>query len=48
VDGSLKYQTNTASISRTLAIGVGTHSITVQGWDSSGATFKTSVTLTRN
>jgi PKD repeat protein len=48
VDGSLKYQTNTASISRTLIFGVGTHSITVQGWDSSGATFKTSVTLTRN
>ena len=48
VDGSLKYQTNTASISRTLSIGIGTHSITVQGWDSSGATFKTAVTLTRN
>jgi len=48
VDGSLKYQTNTASISRTLSFGVGTHSITVQGWDSSGATFKSSVTLTRN
>jgi hypothetical protein len=48
VDGFLKYQTNTASISRTLSFGVGTHSITLQGWDSSGATFKTSVTLTRN
>jgi len=47
VDGSLKVQTNTSSVSKTLSLGVGTHSITVQGWDSSGATFKSAINVTR-
>jgi PKD repeat protein len=48
LDGSLKAQTNTSSISQTLNLGLGTHSITVQGWDSSGAVFKSFMTFTRN
>lgn len=48
VDGSLKEQTNIASVSKTISIGIGTHSITLQARDSSGAVFKASTTLTRN
>lgn len=45
LDGVLKYQTAGATANTTLAIAAGTHSITVQGWDASGATFKSSFTL---
>lgn len=48
LDGVLKYQSSTSMASTTLPIKVGTHQITIQGWDSSGSTFKSAVTVTRN
>lgn len=47
LDGVLKYQTSASSVNIALAIPGGTHQICVQGWDSSGATFKAFVTVTR-
>ncbi|HLY92381.1 MAG TPA: PKD domain-containing protein, partial [Candidatus Angelobacter sp.] len=47
LDGVKKYQSSTNTASVTLSISTGTHTITVQGWDSSGATFKSSVTFTK-
>jgi hypothetical protein len=47
LDGGLKYQTSASAVNITLAIPGGTHQICVQGWDSSGATFKAFVTVTR-
>lgn len=47
LDGVLKYQTSASSVNTILAIPGGTHQICVQGWDSSGATFKAFVTVTR-
>ncbi len=47
VDGVLKFQTKTASASTTLSLAVGTHLIVVQGWDASGAVFKSSMSVTR-
>jgi PKD repeat protein len=46
LDGVLKYQTAGATANTTLPIAVGTHQITVQGWDTSGATFKSSMNIT--
>jgi PKD repeat protein len=48
LDGSLKYQSSTATADTTMPIAVGTHQIVIQGWDASGATFKSSRTVTRN
>jgi PKD repeat protein len=48
LDGVLKYQSANRAASTTLPIAVGKHQVTVQGWDASGATFKTSVNVTRN
>jgi PKD repeat protein len=48
LDGALKFQSSTATADTTLSIAVGTHQIVIQGWDSSGATFKSAVTVTRN
>jgi PKD repeat protein len=48
LDGVLKYQSSTVTADTTLPISRGTHKITIQGWDSSGAAFKSSVTVTRN
>jgi PKD repeat protein len=48
LDGALKFQSSTATADTTLSISVGTHQIVIQGWDSSGATFKSAVTVTRN
>jgi PKD repeat protein len=48
LDGSLKFQSSTATVDTTLPIAVGTHQLVIQGWDSSGATFKSAVSLTRN
>jgi PKD repeat protein len=48
LDGALKFQSSTATVDTTLSISVGTHQIVIQGWDSSGATFKSAVTVTRN
>jgi PKD repeat protein len=47
LDGVLKYQSSTPTVDTTLPISTGTHKITIQGWDISGATFKSSVTITR-
>lgn len=47
LDGVLKYQTAASSVDIWLAVPGGSHLICVQGWDSSGATFKTFVTVTR-
>ena len=48
MDGALKFQSSTSSADTTLSISVGTHQIVIQGWDSSGATFKSAVSVTRN
>jgi PKD repeat protein len=48
LDGALKFQSSTSSVDTTLSISVGTHKIVIQGWDASGATFKSAVTVTRN
>jgi PKD repeat protein len=48
LDGVLKFQSSTNSADTTLPIAVGTHQIVIQGWDSSGATFKSAVNVTRN
>ncbi len=47
LDGALKFQSATNTADTTLPIAVGTHQITIQGWDASGATFKSAVTVTR-
>src|SRR5215813_2737695 len=47
LDGVLKYKNSTNSVNISLNLSVGTHSICVQGWDASGATFKAFVTVTR-
>ncbi len=48
LDGVLKYKTSTSAVDTTLSISSGNHQITIQGWDSSGATFKSTMTVTRN
>ena len=48
LDGVLKYQSSTPTADATVFISRGTHKITIQGWDTSGTTFKSSVTITRN
>jgi PKD repeat protein len=48
LDGVLKYQSSTAIADTTLPIAVGTHQLIIKGWDSSGATFKSSRSVTRN
>jgi PKD repeat protein len=47
LDGILKYQSATQTADKTLFISRGTHMITIQGWDTSGAAFKSSVNVTR-
>lgn len=48
IDGRWKANANASTIDTFLPISVGTHRVTVQGWDSSGAIFKTSITVTRH
>ncbi|HEV7674321.1 MAG TPA: PKD domain-containing protein [Candidatus Angelobacter sp.] len=48
LDGVLKFQSSTATADTTLPVTVGTHQIVIQGWDSSGGTFKSAVNVTRN
>jgi PKD repeat protein len=48
LDGVLKFQSSTSTADTTLPLSVGTHQITIQGWDNSGATFKSAVTITRH
>ena len=47
LDGVKKFQSSTNTASVTLSLTTGTHTITIQGWDSSGATFKASRTITK-
>jgi PKD repeat protein len=47
LDGVLKFQSSTATADTTLPIAVGTHQIIIKGWDSSGASFMSSRTVTR-
>ncbi|HZI58621.1 MAG TPA: PKD domain-containing protein, partial [Verrucomicrobiae bacterium] len=47
LDGVLKYQSATGAADTTLPVAVGTHQLVIQGWDASGATFKSAVTITR-
>jgi PKD repeat protein len=48
LDGALKFQSSTGTADTTLPVSVGTHQIVIQGWDASGATFKSAVSVTRN
>jgi PKD repeat protein len=48
LDGVLKFQSSTATANTTLPITVGTHQIIIKGWDSSGASFKATRSVTRN
>jgi len=47
IDGAWKANASASTIDTSLPLSVGTHRITVQGWDASGAIFKTSVVVTR-
>jgi PKD repeat protein len=47
LDGVLNYQTSAGSVNTSVKISRGAHVITVQAWDASGATFKASVSITR-
>lgn len=47
LDGVLKFQSSNGAADTTLQLSVGSHQITIQGWDSSGATFKSAVSITR-
>ena len=46
IDGVSAYTVAAASLDTSLAVAAGTHSVFVQAWDSTGAVFKTPVTLT--
>jgi PKD repeat protein len=48
LDGVLKFKSSTATADTTLSISVGTHQIIIKGWDSSGASFMSSRSVTRN
>jgi hypothetical protein len=48
LDGVLKFKSSTATADTTLPIAVGTHQIIIKGWDSSGASFMSSRSVTRN
>ena len=45
VDNVSKYLINASTLDSSLAISAGTHSAVVQAWDSSGAVFKTALTI---
>jgi PKD repeat protein len=47
LDGVLKFQSTTGTADTILPVAVGTHQLVIQGWDSSGATFKSAVNVTR-
>ena len=47
LDGALKFQSTTATADTTLPVAVGTHQLVIQGWDASGATFKSAMSVTR-
>src|SRR5438067_1151882 len=43
IDNKLVYKVNASSVNTFVSLPVGNHLITVQGWDSTGATFKSNV-----
>ena len=45
VDNISKFATNASSLDTSLALATGTHSVVVQAWDSTGAVFKTPLTI---
>ncbi|HZS27042.1 MAG TPA: alkaline phosphatase family protein [Candidatus Angelobacter sp.] len=45
IDNLSKFTTNAASLNTSLAVSSGTHSVIVQAWDSSGAVFKSPLTI---
>ena len=45
VDNKLTYQVNASTVDTFVGLAVGYHLITVQGWDSTGATFKSNVSV---
>jgi len=46
IDSVSKFTVNANSLDTSLAVPSGTHSVVVQAWDSSGAVFKSSLTIT--
>lgn len=45
VDNVSKFDTQSSSLDTTITLTVGTHSVVVQAWDSTGAVFKTPLTI---
>jgi phosphatidylinositol-3-phosphatase len=45
IDGVSKFSVNASSLNASLTVASGTHSVTVQAWDSSGAIFKSPLTI---
>jgi hypothetical protein len=45
VDNISKFTVNSSSLDTSLVLATGTHSVVVQAWDSSGAVFKTPLTI---
>jgi hypothetical protein len=45
VDNIAKFTVNANSLDTSVALATGTHSVAVQAWDSTGAVFKTSLTI---
>jgi acid phosphatase len=45
VDNISKFTVNSSSLDTSLALATGTHSVVIQAWDSSGAVFKTPLTI---
>jgi len=46
VDGVSQYTTSANTLNTSLAIATGSHSVVVQAWDSTGAVYKNTQTLT--
>ncbi|HZD96143.1 MAG TPA: hypothetical protein VE133_17920, partial [Candidatus Sulfotelmatobacter sp.] len=47
LDGVLKFKSSSDTADTTLRLSGGTHQITIQAWDSSGAIFRSTVGITR-
>ncbi len=45
VDNALVYQANASTVNTYIPLSTGNHLVTVQGWDSTGRTFKTNVAM---
>ena len=45
IDNLPKFTTNASSLNTSLAVSAGTHAVVVQAWDSSGAVFKSPLTI---